>query len=83
MTSLLKFVSRQQKVERYARRVPMDEIVSNDYNLNISRYVSTAIAEPIIDLEEVNEKLAEIEKKATKARNEHNEYLKQLGLTTI
>ncbi len=28
--------------ERYARRVEMDEIEENDFNLNISRYVSTA-----------------------------------------
>src|SRR5690606_15947108 len=28
--------------DRYSRRVPMKEIIDNDYNLNISRYVSTA-----------------------------------------
>ena len=77
------YQNRPEEVERYARRVPMAEIVDNDYNLNISRYVSTAIAEPIIDLEEVNEKLTEIEKQASKYRNEHNDYLKQLGLKTI
>lgn len=77
------YQNRPEKVERYARRVPMEEIVDNNYNLNISRYVSTAISEPKIDLEEVNEKLTEIEKKATESRNEHNEYLKQLGLKTI
>jgi hypothetical protein len=30
---------------RYSRRVPMAEIEKNDYNLNISRYISTAQAE--------------------------------------
>nr|WP_256377088.1 N-6 DNA methylase [Nitrosospira multiformis] len=29
-------------IERYARHVGMDEIEANDFNLNISRYVSTA-----------------------------------------
>ncbi len=77
------YKNRPEKVERYARRVPMEEIVKNEFNLNISRYVSTAKPEPIIDLKEVNEKLTEIEKKATKSLNEHNEYLKQLGLKTI
>lgn len=77
------YQNRPEKVERYARRVPMDEIVKNEFNLNISRYVSTAKPEPIIDLKEVNEKLVDIEKKATKSLNEHNEYLKQLGLKTI
>jgi len=77
------YKNRPEKVERYARRVPMEEIVKNEFNLNISRYVSTAKPEPIIDLKEVNEKLVDIEKKATKSLNEHNEYLKQLGLKTI
>jgi len=77
------YKNRPEKVERYARRVPMEEIVKNEFNLNISRYVSTAKPEPIIDLKEVNEKLVDIEKKATKSLNEHNEYLKELGLKTI
>jgi len=34
----------------------MEEIEKNDYNLNISRYVSAAKREPIIDLKEVNKK---------------------------
>lgn len=77
------YQNRPEKIERYARRVSMEEIEKNDFNLNISRYVSTAKPEPIIDLDDVNEKLVDIEKKATKSLNEHNEYLKQLGLKTI
>jgi len=77
------YQNRPEKIERYARRVSMEEIKKNDFNLNISRYVSTAKPEPVIDLNDVNEKLTEIETKATKSLNEHNEYLKQLGLKTI
>jgi type I restriction enzyme M protein len=73
----------RKEEERYSRRVEMNEIEKNDFNLNISRYVSTAKPEPIIDLKEVNKKLNEIEKKANEARNKHNEYLKELGLKTI
>lgn len=77
------YQNRPDKIERFARRVSMAEIEKNDFNLNISRYVSTAKPEPIIDLEEVNEKLVDINKKATKALKEHNGYLKELGLKTI
>lgn len=77
------YQNRPDNVERYARSVSMAEIEKNDYNLNISRYVSTAKPEPKIDLKEVNEKLVDIEKKATKSLNKHNEYLKELGLKTI
>lgn len=68
---------------RYSRRVSMDEIEKNEFNLNISRYVSTSLDEEIIDLNEVNAKLVEIEKNITKARETHNQFLKELGLPPI
>jgi len=74
---------RSQNDVRYSRRVSMDEIEKNDFNLNISRYVSTAVSEEIIDLKEVHHKLLAIEKKATDAANTHNEFLKELGLSAI
>jgi len=69
--------------ERYSRRVSMAEIEKNDYNLNISRYVTTSVEEEAIDLREVNKKLAEIEKEITRARETHNQFLKELGLPPI
>ncbi len=77
------YKNRPEKVERYARRVTMEEIEKNDFNLNISRYVSTAKPEEKIDLQEVNKKLIDIDKKAKKALEKHNSYLKELGLKTI
>jgi type I restriction enzyme M protein len=77
------YKNRPEKIERYARRVSMAEIEKNDYNLNISRYVSTAMPEEIIDLDEVNNELIEIEKKIKSSTVKHNEYLKELGLKTI
>ncbi len=74
---------RSQNDVRYSRRVSMDEIEKNDFNLNISRYVSTAVSEEIIDLQEVHYKLLAIEKKATDAANTHNAFLKELGLSAI
>ncbi|CDF80305.1 type I restriction-modification system, DNA-meth yltransferase subunit M [Formosa agariphila KMM 3901] len=77
------YQNRPAKIERYARRVSMEEIEKNDYNLNISRYVSTAVAEKKVDLKEVNTKLVEVEEKIKKSSEEHNKYLKELGLETI
>jgi len=68
---------------RYSRRVTMDEIVKNEFNLNISRYVSTSLDEEIIDLKEVNKKLVDLDKDITKARETHNKFLKELGLPPI
>ncbi|QQN99140.1 type I restriction-modification system subunit M [Pseudomonas sp. SW-3] len=68
---------------RYSRRVSMEEIGKNDFNLNISRYVSAATAEEKIDLQVVNAELKEIEKRAAKAAEAHNSFLKELGLPPI
>jgi type I restriction-modification system DNA methylase subunit len=48
---------------RYSRRVSMEEIEGNDFNLNISRYISTAVAEEEIDLGAVNAELVSLEQK--------------------
>lgn len=71
------------EAERYARRVSMQEIEKNDYNLNISRYVSTAEPEPEIDLAEVHKTLMGIERRIAEAAQDHNGYLKELGLPPV
>ena len=73
----------RKEEERYARRVGMDEIEKNDYNLNISRYVSTAESEPEVDLAEVHATLVSIEKRIAEAADTHNAFLKELGLPPI
>jgi type I restriction enzyme M protein len=39
----------------------MAEIEKNDFNLNISRYISTAVGEAEIDLQEVYTELVKLE----------------------
>lgn len=69
--------------ERYSRRVSMKEIADNDYNLNISRYVSTAQADKEIDLKAVHVDLKAIESKIEKAKKRHNAFLAELGLQPL
>ncbi len=73
----------EKSVERYARRVEMDEIKNNDYNLNISRYVSTAEEEVEIDLSATHRDLVEIEIQIRESAAKHNEFLKELGLSPL
>jgi type I restriction enzyme M protein len=70
---------------RYSRRVPMSEIgdEKNGFNLNISRYVSTAEAEAEIDLAEVHALLSEADDRVKKATALHNAFLKELGLPLL
>jgi len=64
---------------RYSRRVEMAEIEKNDFNLNISRYISTAVGEEEIDLAATHASLVEIEEAIRMATAKHNEFLKDLG----
>lgn len=73
----------RKEAERYSRKVSIEEIEKNGYNLNISRYVSTAEDEIQIDLKEVNKQLIEIEKTIKAKTDEHNTFLKELSLKTI
>lgn len=73
----------RKEENRYSRRVSMEEIEENAYNLNISRYVSIAKEEEKIDLHAVNEQLIGIEEKINEAREKHNKFLKELGLPLI
>jgi type I restriction enzyme M protein len=68
---------------RYARRVEMAEIEKNDFNLNISRYISTATAEEEIDLGSINAELIDIESAIQRATAKHNEFLRELGLSPL
>lgn len=73
----------RREEERYARRVPMEEIEANGYNLNISRYISTAVAEEEIDLQTVNAELVTLAQNIEAASDKHNAFLKELGLSPL
>lgn len=73
----------RKEEESYAKRVSMEEIEKNDYNLNISRYVSTAKPEEAVDLKKVNDELIDLEKNISEATKKHNEFLKELGLPLL
>ncbi len=69
---------------RYSKRVHLSVIEKDhDFNLNISRYVSTAQAEVQIDLGKVHEQIVAIDKRISEAKKIHNGFLKELGLKEI
>lgn len=80
---IITFYKHRKEQDRYSRRVPMKEIVENDYNLNISRYVNTALEEVEVDLAATHSELVRIEGAIAKATAKHNEFLKELGLPLL
>jgi type I restriction enzyme M protein len=73
----------RKPIERYARRVGMDEIEKEGYNLNISRYISTTQQEAEIDLGATHKDLVQIEKKIQDATRRHNKFLEELRLAPL
>ena len=69
-----------QTIEKYAHRATREEIAENDYSLNIPHYVDTCEEEEPVDLKTVQEEIASLEGGLTKARNEMQEHLSELGI---
>lgn len=83
IAKIIKTYQYREEEARYSRRVEMAEIEKNDFNLNISRYISTAVAEEEIDLAATHACLMDIEQAIKSATAEHNAFLKELGLPLL
>jgi type I restriction enzyme M protein len=73
----------RKEEDRYSKRVSMERIAEEGFNLNISRYISTAVAEEEIDLGTTQKELVEIENQIREATSRHNAFLRELGLTEL
>ena len=83
IAKIIKTYQFREQEARYSRRVEMAEIEKNDFNLNISRYISTALGELEIDLDDTHQALLDIEKAIAAAKDTHNGFLKELGLKLL
>ncbi len=73
----------RKEEDRYSKRVSMERIAEEGYNLNISRYISTAVGEKEIVLAATQQELVEIERQIREATSKHNGFLKELGLALL
>ncbi len=83
IAKIIKTYQFREEEARYSRRVEMAEIEKNDFNLNISRYISTAVGEKEIVLADVHADLVSIEKEIAAAKAKHNTFLVELGLKPL
>ena len=70
----------RQEVEKYAHLASIEEIRSNEYNLNIPRYVDTFEEEEQIDLEATKTNIARLELEMSEIKTKMNKFLSELGL---
>ena len=73
----------RKDIDKYAHVASMEEIVANDYNLNIPRYVDTSEKEPEIDINEVFGRIKNTDEEIAKATAELNVFMRELGLQEL
>lgn len=75
--------TRPKQLDQYARCVTLSEIEANDFNLNMSRYVSMSTESVSVDLSSNVDRLARIDEQARATTKAHNAFLQQLGLPPL
>lgn len=68
--------------DKYSKRATLAEIATNDYNLNIPRYVDTFEAEDIIDINTIANDIKALDTKITDTHNTIADFCKQLNIVT-
>lgn len=68
------------ELEKYSHRASLQEIIDNDFNLNIPRYVDTFEEEEEIDIHAVMREIKDLEAKRSDLDSQIDVYLKELGL---
>ena len=66
--------------DKYSYRATIADIIENDYNLNIPRYVDTFEEEVEVDIKATHIKITDLKKQLTEVENQMENYLKELNL---
>jgi len=77
---IVKTYQERKQIDKYAHVATLEEIMENDYNLNIPRYVDTFEEEEAVDMEATKVRIAEIEGELVEVKREMQGYLEELGL---
>ncbi|WP_433947041.1 type I restriction-modification system subunit M [Paenibacillus sp. SN-8-1] len=72
-----------EDIEGYARIIGIEEIKSNNYNLNITRYIDKSVDEEKIDISSVIEEIKHLENDHIDIKAKLSGYLKELGFGDV
>ncbi len=78
INKIIQAVRDRKNIDRYSSVVTREKIEENDYNLNIPRYVSTYVPEPIPDLFNALDELTQLDKEIYAVTNELYSMTKEL-----
>jgi len=68
-----------ETLEKYSQVVPLTDIIENDYNLNIPRYVDTFEEEEPVDIPQTQQEIKVLKKELVEVEKQMDKYLKELG----
>lgn len=71
---------KRQDIDKFAHVADMSEIIENDYNLNIPRYVDTFEEEEPVDLDAVKAQIKTLDSETKAAIDKAESFMRQLGL---
>jgi type I restriction enzyme M protein len=72
---------KRRNISKYAHLAPYEEIVGNDYNLNIPRYVDTFEEEEQIDIVALSREMTDLNLRIKKRESEFLDMLDELAVT--
>ncbi len=70
------------ETEKFSKRATQKEIVENDYNLNIPRYVDTFEEETLIEINQIASEIAELDVAIAETDVKIAHFCKELGIAT-
>ena len=73
--------AKREEIEKFSRKVSLNEIKENDYNLNITRYVDTFEEEEEIDISANLAELKKLEPELERLEKEMEGHLKTLNIS--
>ena len=71
----------RKEVEKYSHIATLDELIENDYNLNIPRYVDTFEEEEPVDLIELSNEMSSLNEEMTQAETDFLTLFNELSVT--
>lgn len=77
---IVETVKQYKEIDKYSHIASFEEIESNDFNLNIPRYINSFEAEEKIDVKQVQLEIGVLEKELSEVRKKLGSYLNELGL---
>lgn len=77
---IVKAYEKRGEIDKFSHVAKMNEIIENDYNLNIPRYINTFEEEEPIDLDAVKTEIKTLDMEVKDSMTKAEELLKELGL---